>query len=802
MWSRALLRLRPLGQRTLRELATPRVRFLALSGAAVFVLAVSFAEVARAIVRERVRSSAGARGMVATIGSVRLGWFDVTLRDLQLTKAGGPLSLTMHDVRVELSGTLRVSRLELRGVDAQVDGSPEAVEQMLRGWKRSDGAVSASSPRASVTATDVSVRWQSSGPNGFSVASVGGSLQKSQDGWSISFSSIHAHQENVSIDVSVPVARLDSSGALIDGRASRIAVTLASEGEQVDPGVASASGEPSPPPLPPSGGPPDDADDGTLAGRRFRLPDLSALRARLAVAGALLQRQLADGAIAEVDSLAFEVGEGERRLAIGHGPARALRQGNQLELTFSTQVDASGTPVSVSATLPLTGGDATVVLAGGPVSLGLLGVEEGVGGLVDVARTSVSGRGRVSFGGNGESGLTFDGEVSVRDLSVNRPSLASEAVRGVDATLLARGALDEHGALRIDDGEIAVGALRAVGHGVAEQTPDHTEASLSFELPVAQCESLLRSIPSALVPTLDGAEVSGTFGARGRLAFDSRHLDDLVLDWKVDDDCSMVLVPESIAKERFSQAFEHTVYLADGTLGQQTTGPGTENWTELARISPFMQVAVLTTEDGAFYRHHGFNRAAMRNALVADLKAGRFVRGASTITMQLAKNLFLFRDKTLSRKLEELVLADYIDETFSKRETMELYLNVIEFGPDVYGITQAAFHYFGRKPDELNLAESIFLASLLPSPIRFHKLAEKPQLSEGWTRHLRQLMTLAAKNDLLSPEELAAGLREEVFFHDEKDPLPAPRPAVTGTHFQPPVEETFTDDGASEPRIR
>jgi membrane peptidoglycan carboxypeptidase len=209
---------------------------------------------------------------------------------------------------------------------------------------------------------------------------------------------------------------------------------------------------------------------------------------------------------------------------------------------------------------------------------------------------------------------------------------------------------------------------------------------------------------------------------------------------------------------------------------------------------------VLTTEDGAFYKHHGFNRAAMRNALVANLKAGRFVRGASTITMQLAKNLFLFRDKTLSRKLEEIILADYIEDAFTKKEMMELYLNVIEFGPNLYGITHAALHYFGRKPDELNLAESLFLASLLPSPLRFSKLAEKPQLSEGWTKHLRQLMAIAVRNNLISSEELAVGMNEEVAFHDPKEPLPPPRPAVTGTHFEPPSEEADAESKETQTR--
>jgi membrane peptidoglycan carboxypeptidase len=225
------------------------------------------------------------------------------------------------------------------------------------------------------------------------------------------------------------------------------------------------------------------------------------------------------------------------------------------------------------------------------------------------------------------------------------------------------------------------------------------------------------------------------------------------------------------------------VYLPDGTIGEQTTGPGSDNWTALEDISPYMQVAVLTTEDGAFLRHHGFNRAAIRASLIANIKAGRFVRGASTITMQLAKNLFLSRDKTLARKLEEVVLAEYLEQTFSKDELMELYLNVIEFGPAVYGITAAADYYFGRKPAELNLAECLFLASVLPSPIRYGALRESGELPDGRLRGLRTLMEIAHRNGRIDEAELNEAEAETVQFWTGGD-RPVPRsPVQARAHF-------------------
>ncbi|MCS6858257.1 MAG: transglycosylase domain-containing protein, partial [Sandaracinaceae bacterium] len=103
------------------------------------------------------------------------------------------------------------------------------------------------------------------------------------------------------------------------------------------------------------------------------------------------------------------------------------------------------------------------------------------------------------------------------------------------------------------------------------------------------------------------------------------------------------------------------------------------------------------------------------------IRAGRWVLGASTITMQLAKNLFLDREKTLIRKMREAVLTWFLEKHFTKQEILELYLNVIEYGPSLYGIKNAAAYYFGRAPHELTPAQAVFLATLLPNPIQVHE---------------------------------------------------------------------------------
>ena len=322
---------------------------------------------------------------------------------------------------------------------------------------------------------------------------------------------------------------------------------------------------------------------------------------------------------------------------------------------------------------------------------------------------------------------------------------------------------------------MTLGALHVAASGTLDQKPDHVSASFRFEVPSAPCQSLLESVPTALVPELQGTRMKGTFGARGRFAFDTRALDDLELEYDVQDDCRMEAVPMALARERFKGPFDHRIYLPDGTTSTQVTGPSTPSWTPLAAISPYMQVAVLTTEDGGFLHHRGFNRPSIRGALVADLKARRFVRGASTITMQLAKNLFLSRDKTLARKIEEVVLTDYLEQTFTKDEMLELYFNVIEFGPAVYGITNAAEYYFGRSPSELNLAECLFLASLLPAPLRYGGMRDAAQPPESWMGMLHKLMQIEAKRGLITDAEMTEGQGEAIaFWHGGMRPPPRP----------------------------
>ena len=149
-------------------------------------------------------------------------------------------------------------------------------------------------------------------------------------------------------------------------------------------------------------------------------------------------------------------------------------------------------------------------------------------------------------------------------------------------------------------------------------------------------------------------------------------------------------------------------------------------WTPYSAISPAIKRAVLVSEDIGFFSHHGFALDEMQNALGDALRDGEMPRGASTITQQLAKNLWLSRSRNPLRKAKEAVLTWQLEHRLPKRRILELYLNVAEFGPGIYGVGAASQHYFGKAPADLDESEASQLAAVLPSPATWRPGATSP----------------------------------------------------------------------------
>jgi monofunctional biosynthetic peptidoglycan transglycosylase len=152
-------------------------------------------------------------------------------------------------------------------------------------------------------------------------------------------------------------------------------------------------------------------------------------------------------------------------------------------------------------------------------------------------------------------------------------------------------------------------------------------------------------------------------------------------------------------------------------------------WVPYERISVHLKRAVVAAEDAKFLDHEGFDWEAIQKAISRNEKRGRVVAGASTISQQLAKNLFLSGDRSYLRKGQEAVITWMLERTMSKRRILELYLNVAEWGEGIFGAEAAARHHFGVPASSLTPAQAAWLASILPSPRRYERGRVTPYLA-------------------------------------------------------------------------
>jgi monofunctional biosynthetic peptidoglycan transglycosylase len=162
-------------------------------------------------------------------------------------------------------------------------------------------------------------------------------------------------------------------------------------------------------------------------------------------------------------------------------------------------------------------------------------------------------------------------------------------------------------------------------------------------------------------------------------------------------------------------------------------------WVPYGRISSSLKRAVITSEDARFIDHEGVDWEAVQKAYEENLKRGRPAKGGSTISQQLAKNLFLSSDRSYVRKLQELVITTMLELLWDKQRILEVYLNVVEWGDGIFGAEAAARHYFGVGANQLGPEQSARLAAFLPSPKRYGRIRSGPYLdgrTEAILRHM------------------------------------------------------------------
>lgn len=275
-------------------------------------------------------------------------------------------------------------------------------------------------------------------------------------------------------------------------------------------------------------------------------------------------------------------------------------------------------------------------------------------------------------------------------------------------------------------------------------------------------------------------------------------------------------------------AVQIPIKLANGDESFLPVGPRAPGWVPRSQISDALANAVVASEDTSFFSHSGVDMHEIQEALKKDIKEGRFARGASTLTQQVIKNVFLTSEKSLVRKVRELVLAPRMEKVLSKTEILTFYLNMAEWGPGIYGCGRASNYYFSIPPSQLTPKQAAFLAMLLPSPRKYHEYFRSRRLTQWANKRVNRILSVMEAMSMLPPGAFNVAMEEnlwgqpalpdntpdpgtlsdgDVFFKAATgaSPLPAPDSTLTRTTpteasppEQPAQAENLEDGGKPE----
>ncbi|TWJ03520.1 transglycosylase [Mucilaginibacter frigoritolerans] len=317
--------------------------------------------------------------------------------------------------------------------------------------------------------------------------------------------------------------------------------------------------------------------------------------------------------------------------------------------------------------------------------------------------------------GGGETHIS--GSWAVRNLLINQPGLSSSDIvipnAGIDANVFVG-----ENYVSIDSSSL-IHLKKITAHPYIKYTLSPVKI---YELKVntgwMDAQDLFDSFPNGMFDSLQGIQVAGKLSYNLNIALNTGDPDNVVFDSRLNKDDFRIIRYGKTDLGKLNSEFTYTPYEKGKPMPPRFIGASNPDFTRLDDISPNLRNAVMTAEDPSFYKNHGFVEESIRKSLATDFKEKKFKRGGSTISMQLIKNSFLSREKTLSRKIEEILIVWMIEnnQIMTKDRMLEVYFNIIEWGRNIYGIGEASRYYFGKTPAELTIGESIYLASIVPHP--------------------------------------------------------------------------------------
>ncbi len=361
----------------------------------------------------------------------------------------------------------------------------------------------------------------------------------------------------------------------------------------------------------------------------------------------------------------------------------------------------------------------------------------------------------------GDSKWFLSVDASADHVDLAHPRLASTEVRDFRAGLQGALVIDPvERSMATDELVVRLGnaPLRLVRSVLRYPPGGKPFLDATLEARQVPLQDVLDGLPEQLVPVIHGARFDGFLDFGAHLLIDMDRVENSRFEAQGDVRAFQpVSVPPRCDVRRLRDPDYKHLARRYGLLQKTIVlGPTNPDFVPFSGIGNLLRSSVMICEDGSFFHHHGFLPHHINDSLRMNLREKRFARGASTITMQLVKNLFLSEEKTLSRKLQEVMLTWWIEREIPKERMFEIYMNIIELGPRIYGCGPAAEYFFHCRPSALSPVQAAWLASIISNPERH----PKPYYGEMVALIVRRL----ASRGLITPEEMT--VLEETYFKD------------------------------------
>jgi hypothetical protein len=351
--------------------------------------------------------------------------------------------------------------------------------------------------------------------------------------------------------------------------------------------------------------------------------------------------------------------------------------------------------------------------------------------------------------------LHVDGFASIANLMINHKKIANKDVVVKNAKFDFRFLLGSD-FISIDSSSTAEFNKVKFHPYLAYETEEDTIYKLKVAIPKMKAQDFIASLPDGLFTHFQGMQAEGNFEYKLDFMFNKNKPNQLVFDSNLKKENLKITKYGEANLNKLNEEFIYRAIINNVMQRPVLVGSANPNYTPLDQISPYLQKSVLTSEDPSFFSHRGFINEAFKQSILKNIRTKKFSRGASTISMQLIKNVFLTREKTVSRKLEEILLVYILENNriASKERMLEVYFNVIEWGPNVYGIGEAAQFYFQKKPIDLTLKECLFLATIVPKPKKFMwQFDNEGNLKSFAKQQQKFLSNLMLRRGILIPED-------------------------------------------------